>query len=261
MNHEKLNRTGSDLLNLNVRYYRWYPPEAHQGYAHESISLQKSKTAFLLVDVYCLQPERNFIQKIVTDQYAQKWYQISTKNIAPALTAARASGLPVIYVNNSAPRIELKDSELGKKLLQSSGFRMWEDFKEDQVDPKEYNHGQTVQLQFPDTIQPAETDYFIRKHCFSGFFETRLESLLKNLKIRNLICVGFVADACLFTTIADAVFRNYKVILLRDCTLASELPDELEETKNTKRTVLWIETIFGSSLTSAEFIQACQTQV
>lgn len=246
------------MLTLDTRYYRWFPPEKHLGYAVERVALDPQEAAFLVVDVYCPEPDQRFFQGAVTDRTLQRWHDISVQNIAPALQAARSVGLPIVYVNNSAPRVALERSEFAEKLRKSLGFEPTQDFTEPMVDPREYHHGSLVQLQFPAAVAPQPGDYYVRKHVYSGFFETRLETLLRNLRVHNLICVGFIADACLFATIADAVFRNYKVILLRDCTLASELPDDVEKLRHTQRMILWIETIIGSTVTSSEFIAACQ---
>ena len=258
MNIETKSVASEKALELKVRYYRWFPPEKHLGYAEENIILNMAKTALLLVDIYCGGPEKNILDGIVGDKHTQLWYSITVNHIAPVLRAAREINLPVIYVNNSAPRIGLENSEFAEKLKKSLGFDMTVDFREHMVDPREYHQGPPSQLQFPSSVEPQATDYFIRKQCYSGFFETRLDTLLRNLHIHNLICVGFVTDCCLFSTISDAVFRNYKVILLRDCTLACELPSEVEDMKQTKRMILWIETILGVSCTSEVFINACQ---
>jgi nicotinamidase-related amidase len=246
-----------DTLDLNVRYYRWFPPEAHLGHITEKLSLDPAKCAFLLVDIYCQWLDKNIKERVAGDKYAQLWYKVTTDHIAPALQSARVLGIPVIYINNSAPNVGLEYSEFANKLEKSLGFDMTRDFTEQLVDPREYHKGDPVQLRFPDVVEPQPTDHFIRKHCYSGFFETRLDSLLRNLGIHNLFFVGFVADACLFTTMADAVFRNYKVVLLRDCTLASELPWEVDDLRQTTRMILWIESTIGVSITSYEFINAC----
>lgn len=246
------------MLTLDTRYYRWYPPEKHLGYAVERVALDPADTAFLLVDVYCSEPDERFFQGAVSDRSLQNWHRISVENIAPALSAARALGLPIVYVTNSAPRAALERSEFADKLRKSLGFDPTLDFTEPMVDPREYHQGPKVQLQFPAVLEPQPGDHYVRKHVFSGFLDTRLDALLRNLRVHNLICVGFIADACLFFTMADALFRNYKVILLRDCTLASELPDEVEGLCNTQRSILWIETIIGSTVTSSEFVAACQ---
>jgi hypothetical protein len=64
----------------------------------------------------------------------------------------------------------------------------------------------------------------------------------------------FATDCCILFTIADAVFRGYRTILLRDCTLAAELPDEIETLARTRRTVSSIESFFGPTATSADVI-------
>lgn len=244
-------------LELDLRYYRWYPPEEHLGYATERASLDRAQTAFLLVDVYCPPPEHLFLQGMVSDRLMQLWYQISVERIAPALQAARAARLPIIYVTNSGPRVALGKSEFADKLRKSLGFEMEQAFTEPMVDPREYHHGDQVQLRFPVALEPQPGDHYIRKHVYSGFFDTRLDTLLRNLSVHNLICVGFVANACLLFTIADAVYRNYKVVLLRDCTLASELPEGFEGLRQTQYMIQWIETIIGTTVTSSEFIAAC----
>jgi ureidoacrylate peracid hydrolase len=246
------------LLSLDTRYYRWYPAEDHLGYAQERLALDPRQTAFLLVDVYCPEPDQRFLQGAVSDRFLQRWHDISVQSIGPALQAAREAGLPIIYTTNSGPRVGMERSEFGDKLRRSLGFNANENFTEPMVDDREYHRGDPVALNFPAVLEPQTGDYYVRKHVYSGFFDTRLDTLLRNLGVRNLVAVGFVADACLFFTVADAVFRNYKVILLRDCTMASERLEDVEDLVHTKRMLLCIETIICSSATSGDFVTACQ---
>jgi nicotinamidase-related amidase len=88
-----------------------------------------------------------------------------------------------------------------------------------------------------------------------------LASLLHTLGIQNLIVVGFVADCCILFTLADAVFRGYHTVLLRDCTLAVEWDEEIKSFSNTQRTVKWIESIIGPSALSKDFIEALKKPV
>ncbi len=55
----------------------------------------------------------------------------------------------------------------------------------------------------------------------------------------------------------DAMNLNYQVVLLRDCAMAVELPDEVEELSFTKRMIKWTEYAIGHSATSEDFIWAC----
>jgi len=59
------------------------------------------------------------------------------------------------------------------------------------------------------------------------------------------------------STVLDALYRNFKVILLRDCTLASELPHEIDTMAFTKRMLLWFEALVGVTVDSQVFITAC----
>ena len=79
-------------------------------------------------------------------------------------------------------------------------------------------------------IAPQSDDYYIRKYVYSGFWDTRLDSLLRNLGIRTLVCAGFAADICLLGTMIDALYRNYRIVLLRDATQAVEIPDSTART-------------------------------
>jgi nicotinamidase-related amidase len=70
--------------------------------------------------------------------------------------------------------------------------------------------------------------------------------------------VGFSADAGLMTTVIDALWHNYKVILLRDCTLANDLPEEQAELLGTQRLVKMLESLYCVSVTSQEFVAAAK---
>ena len=131
-------------------------------------------------------------------------------------------------------------------------------FAEDDVDPKEYHFGESDHVKISKLLQPRRSEYFIRKHVYSGFVGTRLDLLLRYLDIKNLFAVGFSADACLMTTVIDALWHDYKVILLRDCTLANDFPEEQADLLGTQRMIRMMESLYCVSVTSQEFIDAAQ---
>ncbi|MCE2519221.1 MAG: cysteine hydrolase [Alphaproteobacteria bacterium] len=180
------------------------------------------------------------------------------QHIVPAIAAARTVGLPIIYSNNSAPRIAIHHSQLGRIARRSFELE-WEQWgQEANVDPLEYALGEPDALRFPTRLEPEEGDYFVRKHSYSGFFETRLDGLLRNLGIKTLVCIGFSLDVCLHSTMVDAMSLNYEVVLVRDATLAQELPEDLDELRFTKRLIVLAEYSLGVSTTSAAFVAACK---
>ncbi len=242
-------------IELPVRYNRFYPGDAPLGATHKRMSVPASDIALLLVDVYHA-AEKPQAKDLVNTRWDQAWWQIVNENLVPLIQAVRQAAIPVIYVTNSSPRIQINRSAFGFRLQESLGFDPTRDFKEKDVNPLEFDCGEPIQLVIPPQIAPKPGDYYIRKHTYSGFFETRLDSLLRNLGVRTLLCAGFVADCCVLFTLADAVFRDYHTVLLRDSTLAAELPDEVETFTQTQRIILWIESILGPTTTTPEFLTA-----
>ncbi|WP_088890574.1 cysteine hydrolase family protein [Leptolyngbya ohadii] len=67
-------------------------------------------------------------------------------------------------------------------------------------------------------------DIWVDKYRMSGFWDTPLDSILRNLGRTTLFFSGVNADQCVFATLLDANFLGYDCILLRDCT-ATTSPD------------------------------------
>jgi ureidoacrylate peracid hydrolase len=262
----------TNTIKCKTRYYRLFPSTGYLGYGFEDYEADYGRSAFLVIDVYGLGfhpddpvPAYNQDGHNAAERPALAWLdsskyedQIIKTALFPALNAAREINLPVIYLNNSAPKIGLRYSEFGKVLKRQLNTDMEHMFAEDEVDPKEYHYGESDHVKISKLLTPRENEYFIRKHVYSGFVGTRLDELLRYLDIKNLFTVGFSADACLMTTIIDALWRNYKVILLRDCTLANDFPEEQAELLGTQRMVKMLESLYCVSVTSQEFIEAAQ---
>lgn len=62
-----------------------------------------------------------------------------------------------------------------------------------------------------------ETDYFIKKRRYSGFFGTELEILLKGLKAQTLIMTGGFTDVCVHYTFVDGHQHDYHCRVVEDC--------------------------------------------
>ncbi len=238
---------------LPVRFYRFFPGDAPLGFTYKSMTLNAEETALLLVDVYHA-AEKQEAKELVNSKWDRAWWEIVDGKLVHLIRAARKINLPVVYATNSSPRIEILRSAFGFRLGESLGFDPTLDFREPSVDSLEFDAGEPVQLYIPPQIAPQPGDYYIRKHTYSGFYETRLDSLLRNLGVKNLLVAGFVADCCILFTMAEAVFRGYTAILVRDCTLAAELPHEVDTFTQTHRITLWIESILGPSTTTEEIL-------
>lgn len=252
-------------LQLPLRHYRAYPQRDFLGHACESVEFDTSKMAFVVVDVYGLgYSDEDDIphQRSASDFWTvDQEKRVNEERIKPALDAARVLGLPIIYVSNSAPRIALHNNELIKQLKRSIDFDWEVNCAEDTIDPLEYHHGPSKFLKYSKILEPQPQDYFIRKLYYSGFKDTRMDTLLRDLNVKTLVFVGFAADVCLHCTMIDALNLNYEVILLRDCTLSGieAVAGEKPGTYGfTERMVIWSEIYVGRSTTSEDFIRACR---
>lgn len=67
-------------------------------------------------------------------------------------------------------------------------------------------------------------DIRVDKHRISGFWDTPLDSILRNLNLRTLLFAGVNIDQCVMCTLQDANFLGYGCVLLEDC-CATTSPD------------------------------------
>jgi len=223
------------------------------GYRFEDLKLNPDETAFLLVDVYGkgYDEEDPIPEPKDTTFGSNEMFliekEIINKKIRPALDIARAKNLKIIYIENRyEPNLADKNSEFGIFIKRFWGLSVKECLNK--------------QLQYSKVIAPKGDDFIIQKRFYGAFTNTELDYLLRNLGIKNLISVGFTADICLFFTLYEAWTHNYKVILLRDATLAFEPTIEcMRNLIKTNHSIEFIEKFIGHTVTSQEFIESCKT--
>ncbi|HCR16043.1 MAG TPA: hypothetical protein DIU35_01050 [Candidatus Latescibacteria bacterium] len=236
-------------LKLSGRYYRHYPPEAYLGHATDDLDLDLKDTAFLLVDVYGKGYDEDENKGDVPGIYSaavEKNRSIVVDHIRPAKDAAKALGLPVVYVTNYLAPSTNEGTEWRNMSIRTCDVDVVDAWPE----PNDI-------LAFSDVIAPQEGEYLVKKQMYSGFFETHLDSLLRSLGVRNLVVVGFDLRICLGTTVTEAMYRNYRVVVLRDCTSTSEYPETEEGQWANWLGIRFIESNVGYTSTSTEFVQAC----
>lgn len=144
-----------------------------------------------------------------------------TPNRAPieplkSLVAAfRTSALPVIWVNwgvrkdllNISPSLRHAHNKYGDAIDLGSpvpGTR------------SEILRAGSWGAQVVDELNPGDADIQVTKHRFSGFWDTDLDAILRNLGIRTLFIGGVNLDQCVMTTLEDASFFGYDTLLVED---------------------------------------------
>jgi ureidoacrylate peracid hydrolase len=107
-------------------------------------------------------------------------------------------------------------------------------------------------------IRPQPEDVVVYKCRFSGFYQTELDDSLRRLRIRNLIFTGCTTSVCVDSTIRDAMFRDYRCLLLDDC-VGEPIGNELSRS-NHEASVLTIQTVFGWVSNSVRFESALRSR-
>ncbi|MEM2320473.1 MAG: cysteine hydrolase [Candidatus Bathyarchaeia archaeon] len=106
-----------------------------------------------------------------------------------------------------------------------------------------------------DEVKPLPGELVIDKQRYSGFVNTRLEDILKNLNIKYLFFVGIFLNVCVESTVRDAFFRDFWPIVIYDCC-------EAIGPLYAKKVSLWnISNIFGWTITSRKYIRTLKETV
>lgn len=90
-------------------------------------------------------------------------------------------------------------------------------------------------------------DYVLDKTRYSSFYNTSLEVILRGLGVDTLIICGVTTEICVESTIRDAYFRDFKILVPNDAVAAMDIDRH-------KGTLATIEYGFGSVTTSAKLI-------
>lgn len=69
-----------------------------------------------------------------------------------------------------------------------------------------------------DSIAPLPGEKVILKHRYSSFYNTDLETVLRCLKIEDLVISGIMTNMCCESTARDAYYRDYRVFFPADGT-------------------------------------------
>lgn len=92
-------------------------------------------------------------------------------------------------------------------------------------------------------------DIRVDKHRISGFWDTPLDSILKNHGVSTVLFAGVNADHCVLGTLMDANFHGYDTVMLEDCVATTSPEFCLEATLHNVRFC------FGFTTTSQSLVE------
>ena len=76
----------------------------------------------------------------------------------------------------------------------------------------------TPEAEIHPQIAPLPSEKVVKKHRYSGFYHTDLETILRGLKLKDLVISGTMTNMCCESTARDAYYRDYRVFFLLDGT-------------------------------------------
>jgi nicotinamidase-related amidase len=126
-----------------------------------------------------------------------------SKRLAELKQRASKAGVPVVYVNDN--------------------FGQWRsDFRRTVAHCiSRSSPGRVVSRR----MRPTSQDYFVLKPKHSGFYDTTLDTLLSDLKIRRVIVTGIAGNICVLFTANDAYMRGLKIFAPSDCIVSNTTED------------------------------------
>lgn len=133
------------------------------------------------------------------------------------LPALRQAGMPIIWVNwgNRPDKMNLSPSVLHVYKPNGRGVGLG--------DPLPGSRAPVLQKDswaaaIVDGLKAEKADIRVDKYRMSGFWDTPLDSILRNLGVTTVLFGGVNADQCVLCTLHDANFLGYDCILVSDCT-------------------------------------------
>jgi nicotinamidase-related amidase len=275
------------LFNLPIRYYQiaqlygpGMPPSGEEGLHMDTLNINAGKIGLVLVHTWNLGetggPYPIYDTTTWKDGEAGAWvpeaHKLISENIYPVLKMARQSGIEVFHLAQSTyaekyPQYqELKNDQELQNPVKRVTF-------EKSIDPVSYQEGWNREYgeNYPGPVWKTHTKEFdiatlLKPLPDESVFVTgwQLNGLCRRENISVLIYAGFMADLCLLN-IPGAIREmtntfHYNCVVLRDCTTAYEYEETIEGKWMTFAAIRMVESEFGYSASSKDFINACLKQ-
>ena len=184
----------------------------------QHVTLDLNRTALIVIDMqndFCT--KGGWVDHIGGDVSADRAPIGPLNRLTPAL---RAQGVPVIWVNwgNRPDLANMPPNQLHLYKPHGVGTGLG--------DALPGGGGAVLQKDswaaaIVDELTVAPQDLKVDKHRISGFWDTPLDSILRNLGVRTVLFAGVNTDQCVLHTLTDANFLGYGCVLVEDCCATS----------------------------------------
>ncbi len=184
----------------------------------QNLVLDLRRTAIVVIDMqndFCTQG--GWVDHIGGNYAADRAAIAPLQKLLPAL---RANGVPVVWVNwgNRPDLANMPPNQIHLYKNSGSGTGLG--------DPLPGGRGNVLEKDswaaaVVDELAPAAGDIRVDKHRISGFWDTPLDSILRNLGVRSILFAGCNTDQCVLHSLTDANFLGYGCVMLQDCCATS----------------------------------------
>ena len=202
-----------DAHTVDMRRQRPEPVPLRIAAEPQNVILDLSSCAFVVVDM-----QNDFCAKGGYLDYKGVDYTQDRKPIDPIrrlVPELRQAGIPIVWLNwgvrpdllNTSPSLLHAHSQDGE------GAGLGDSIPGGAPILVEGSWG----AQIVEELSVEPTDIRVTKYRFSGFWDTPLDSILRNLGVNTLLFAGVNADQCVMTTLQDAMFLGYDCLMVEDC--------------------------------------------
>ena len=139
-------------------------------------------------------------------------YDETRPRLGGLLTAARACGVLVLHVQNTALPAGTSDSPSQVRF----NLRMHAAARRDGP-PLRYTVPGTTGHAFVPDLAPVGDEPVVRKYRSSGFWGTNLDLLLRSNGVQTVVVAGCTTEGCVESTARNAMFSSYYVVVASDC--------------------------------------------
>ncbi len=151
--------------------------------------------------------------EFVKPNWSPGWIPEATRQvpkIKKLIEHCRSKNIPVIYTVFSNTNNYFDRPESGKFMPNR--------YPEVDINPSEiYDSGKVWH-----EIAPLENEIVIHKPSYGAFYDTPLETILKNMKKDTVIICGTLTNYCCGTTARQAYERSFKVVFSSDVTATDD---------------------------------------
>ncbi len=213
----------------------------------QSVILDLRQSAIIVIDMqndFCT--PGGWVDQMGTDPSPNRAPIAPLQSLLPTL---RANGVPVIWVNwgNRPDLANMPPNQIHLYKNSGEGVGLGDPLASNGAPVLEKDSWAAAVV---DELAPEATDICVDKHRISGFWDTPLDSILRNLGVKSVLFAGVNIDQCVLHSLTDANFLGYGCLLVEDC-CATLSPDFC-----TQATVWNVKKCFGFVTDSQKILQA-----